>query len=256
MLPPVIITIDGPAGTGKSTLAHLLAKRLGLEFLDTGAMYRTAALIAIEHDLDPADGARLAIAIEEADMHFDWARDPPLLMLGTRDISPRIRDMDVSSIVSIVAAQSPVRGVLVDAQRRIAGKHPRLVSEGRDQGSVVFPNAPLRFFLTADATVRAERRLAQLAAAGKAIDPQRVMRDIEERDHLDRTRADGPLIRPDGAIEINTGDGDAQQVVSQMESIARRQLPDARFREAVQPAAQQRPFQANAAGAPAKGAAR
>jgi len=231
MPPPIIITIDGPAGTGKSTLAHLLARRLGLEFLDTGAMYRAAALIAIERDIEPSDGERLAQAINEADLHFDWACDPPLLLLWARGISARVRDMDVSGIVSIVAAQSAVRGVLVDAQRRIAGKHSRLVSEGRDQGSVVFPEAPVRFFLTADVSVRAERRIAQLAAAGKVIDHQRVMRDIEERDHLDRTRAVGPLVRPSGAIDIHTGDGDAQHVVAQMESIARRQLPDAGFRE-------------------------
>jgi cytidylate kinase len=256
MLPPVIITIDGPAGTGKSTLAHLLAKRLGLEFLDTGAMYRAAALIAIESDIDPADGARLAQAIEHADLHFDWARDPPLLILRQRDISARIRDMDVSGIVSIVAAQSPVRGVLVQAQRRIAEKHPRLVSEGRDQGSVVFPDAPLRFFLTADVSVRTERRMAQLAAAGKPVDRLRIRRDIEERDHLDRTRLDGPLIRPEGALDINTGDGDAQHVVTQMESIARRQLPDAGFREPSMSAAPHRPFQATTAGPVIKGSAR
>jgi cytidylate kinase len=227
MLPPVIITIDGPAGTGKSTLAHLLAKRLGLEFLDTGAMYRAAALIAIEQGIDPNDGERLAQTIDEADMHFDWKRDPPLLMVGQRDISQRIRDMDVSAIVSIVAAQRPVRQVLVEAQRRIASKHPRLVSEGRDQGSVVFPDAPLRFFLTAEVSVRAERRMAQLAAAGRDVDAQRVKRDIEERDHLDRTRPDGPLIRPQGAIDIDTGHGDAQEVVSRMESIARQRLAEA-----------------------------
>src|SRR4029434_977276 len=110
-------------------------------------------------------------------------------------------DMEVSAIVSIVAAQRPVRQWLVDAQRRIAAQHPRLVSEGRDQGSVVFPDAPLRFYLTADAAVRAERRMAQLSAAGKRVDRARVVRDIEERDHLDRTRPEGPLIRPKGAMD-------------------------------------------------------
>jgi cytidylate kinase len=257
MLPPVIITIDGPAGTGKSTLASLLARRLGLEFLDTGAMYRAAALIAIEGGIDPTGGERLAAAIEQADLHFDWSRDPPAVMIGQRDVSARIRDMDVSGIVSIVAAQSPVRSVLVKAQRRIGERHPRLVSEGRDQGSVVFPGAPLRFFLTADVAVRTERRLAQLAAAGKSIDPQRVRRDIEERDHLDRTRSDGPLIRPDNAIDINTGEGDAHHVVSLMESIARQRLPEARFRESAPPgSAPHRSFHSGATGPVIKGAAR
>ena len=229
-LPPVIITIDGPAGTGKSTVAHLLAQRLGLEFLDTGAMYRTAALIALESGIEPEDGTRLAAAVANADMHFDWRASPPALMLGERMVGPRIREMDVSGIVSIVAAQRPVRQVLVEAQRRIAQQHPRLVSEGRDQGSVVFPDAPVRFFLTADPGVRADRRMAQLATAGKPVDRARVIRDIHERDLLDRTRPDGPLIRPPGAIDINTGDGDVDHVVALMEEAARERLPQAKFR--------------------------
>jgi len=241
MLPPVIITIDGPAGTGKSTLAHLLAQRLGLEFLDTGAMYRAAALIALEQEIPPERGGDLAHAVADADMHFDWKADPPRLMLGRRDVSGRIRDMDVSGIVSMVAAQRSVRGVLVEAQRRIASQHPRLVSEGRDQGSVVFPEAPLRFYLTADAQVRADRRAAQLAAAGKSVDRAHVVRDILERDQIDRTRSDGPLIRPQGAIDIDTGDGDAEHVVSRLEQIARQSLPHAQFREDARPTRGQAP---------------
>ena len=229
-LPPVIITIDGPAGTGKSTVAHLLAQRLGLEFLDTGAMYRTAALVALESKIEPDDGTGLAAAVASAKMHFDWRTSPPALMLGDRVVGSRIRDMDVSGIVSIVAAQRPVRHVLVEAQRRIAQQHPRLVSEGRDQGSVVFPDAPVRFFLTADAGVRADRRMAQLATSGKPVDRARVISDIHERDLLDRTRPDGPLIRPPGAIDINTGDGDVDYVVSRMEQEARERLPQALFR--------------------------
>jgi cytidylate kinase len=228
--PAVVITIDGPAGTGKSTLAHLLAKRLGLEFLDTGAMYRAAALIALERAIAPDDNLRLAEAVAASDMHFDWRGDPPPLLLGDRAVGQRIRDMDVSTIVSIVAAQRAVRDVMVAAQRRIASQHPRLVSEGRDQGSVVFPDAPLRFYLTADVGVRADRRMAQLAAAGKPIDRSHVVRDIQERDLLDRTRPDGPLIRPAGAIDIDTAAGDVHAVVSRMESIARAHLPQAQFR--------------------------
>lgn len=230
--PAVIITIDGPAGTGKSTVAHLLAQRLGLEFLDTGSMYRAAALIAIEEGLAPDDGATLAAAVARADMHFDWRDNPPRLLIGERTAGLRIRDMDVSGIVSIVAAQREVREVLVEAQRRIAAQHPRLVTEGRDQGSVVFPDAPLRFYLTADAQVRADRRMAQLAAAGRPVDRSRVIRDIHERDLLDRTRPDGPLIRPIGAIDINTGDGDVEHIVTRMEAIARERLPQAQFRHA------------------------
>jgi len=226
----VIITIDGPAGTGKSTVAYLLATRLGLEFLDTGAMYRAAALIAIERGIEPTDGGRLAVTVAEADMHFDWTLSPPRLLVGQRDVNNRIRDLDVSAIVSIVAAQGELRRVLVQQQRKIAQLHPRLVSEGRDQGSVVFPDASLRFYLHADVNVRATRRVAQLAAAGKAVDEQRIVRDIQERDRMDASRPDGPLVRPEGAIDIDTSNRTVLQVVDEMESIARQRLREARFK--------------------------
>lgn len=226
----VIITIDGPAGTGKSTVAYLLATRLGLEFLDTGAMYRAAALIAIERDIEPTDGTRLATTVAEADMHFDWTSNPPRLLVGQRDVNNRIRDLDVSAVVSLVAAQGELRRVLVQQQRKIAQLHPRLVSEGRDQGSVVFPDASLRFYLHADVNVRANRRVAQLAASGKMVDEARIVHDIQERDRLDASRADGPLVRPEGAIDIDTSNRTVLQVVDEMESIARQRLTDAGFR--------------------------
>lgn len=228
--PSVIITIDGPAGTGKSTVAHQLARRLGLEFLDTGAMYRAAALIAIERDIDPHDGAALAAAVGEAHLHFVWSKSPPALMLGDRDISQRIREMDVSQVVSIVAAQPKVREVLVEQQRRIAKQHSRLVTEGRDQGSVVFPDAAVRFYIDARPEVRASRREAQLAAAGKTVDRERVWRDITERDRLDAERADGPLTRPEGSIVIDTTDCTIAEVVADMEAIVRDRLAEAGIR--------------------------
>ncbi len=223
----VIITIDGPAGTGKSTVAHLLAERLGLEYLDTGAMYRAAALTALESGIEPDDGVGIAEAIRKNGMRFDWAQDPPVLMLGERDISLRIRDMDVSGIVSIVAAESDVRKALVEQQRRIANDRPRLVTEGRDQGSVVFPDAPVRFYLDADVAVRAQRRLLQLAEAGKKVEEEAVIHDIMERDRIDSTREDGPLVRPDGAITVDTGDLSIEQVVSLLDATARSELAGA-----------------------------
>lgn len=229
MTSELIITIDGPAGTGKSTVAHLLAKRLGLEFLDTGAMYRSAALIAIEQSINPSDGVALAQAVSQSKLHFDWAADPPRIMLDERDVTQRIRDLDVSSIVSIVAAQKPVRDVMVNQQRSIAQRHPRLVSEGRDQGSIVFPEACVRFFLHADVMVRADRRLAQLAKAGKPVDQKRIIDDIEQRDLLDSTRTDGPLIRPEGAIDIDTGHRSIEQVVDVMEAYVREQFEGDEF---------------------------
>ena len=226
-LPRVIITIDGPAGTGKSTVAHQLAKRLGLEFLDTGAMYRAAALVALDAEIDPADGATLASALENINLHFNWSSDPPQLLLDDRDISQRIRDLDDSGIVSIVASQPQLRQKLVRHQRRIAKAHPRLVSEGRDQGSVVFPDADLRFFLDADIAIRIERRALQLAHAGKPVSRDRIERDILERDRLDESRDDGPLIQPEGAIVVDTGNYSVDQVVTKLASIAHQQLQDA-----------------------------
>ncbi len=229
-LTPVVITIDGPAGTGKSTVAHRLASRLGLEFLDTGAMYRAAALIAIEQQIDPGDGPALAAALRDARLHFDWTASPPRTMLDERDVTRRIRQLDVSGVVSLVAARPEVRRVMVDQQRDIARRHPRLVTEGRDQGSVVFPDAPVRFFLHAEVSVRARRRVAQLVEAGQTdIDEQRVIRDIQQRDELDATRTDGPLVRPAGAVDIDTGSRTIEEVVTVMEGIAREQLPDAGF---------------------------
>ena len=224
--PSVIITIDGPAGTGKSTVAHQLAKRLGLEFLDTGAMYRAAALVALDAEIDPTDGLTLASAVERIDMHFEWSADPPRLVLGDRDVSQRIRDLDVSEVVSFVAGQGELRRALVARQRRIAEAHRRLVSEGRDQGSVVFPEAHLRFYLDADIAIRAQRRARQLVDAGMQVSRDRIERDILQRDRMDESRADGPLVRPQGAIVVDTGDRSVDQVVTELARIAHRQLLD------------------------------
>jgi len=227
---PVIITIDGPAGTGKSTVAHLLATRLGLDFLDTGAMYRAAAFVALEREIDPSDGPALAAAVAGLDLHFDWQHDPPRIMVGDRDISRRIRDLDVAEVVSIVAAQAELRNVLVEQQRRIAADHPRLVTEGRDQGSVVFPNAGARFYLDADIEVRADRRARQLIAAGMDVDHEQIVQGIIERDRIDSSRSDGPLIRPQGAIAVDTTDLTAEQVVDELQRFSRERFPDVGFK--------------------------
>lgn len=224
MADKVIITIDGPAGTGKSTVAHLLAARLGLDFLDTGAMYRAVALLAVDQGIDPSQGANLADIMKHADMHFDWTTDPPSLLLNGRDITKRIRDRDVNKCVSIVALQPEVREVLVKQQQRIADKHPRLVSEGRDQGSIVFPDAQARFYLDAKPEVRAQRRVDQLAVNDIEVDHEQILGDIMERDKRDITRADGPLIKPDGAVEIDTSNLSLDEVVNKLEAEVRSQI--------------------------------
>lgn len=220
----LIITIDGPAGTGKSTVAHRLARRLGMEFLDTGAMYRAACLLAIERRIDPSDGARLAEELTRTSMEFDWSADPPALLLGGRHVSERIRDLDVSRDVSTVAGQKRVREVLVEKQREIAREHPQLVTEGRDQGSVVFPDADLRVYLDASPEVRARRRYEQLREAGKDVTFESVLEDVRNRDELDSTRQVGPLVRPEGAVVVDSSNLSLDDTVDCLERIVREHI--------------------------------
>ncbi len=211
-----IITIDGPAGSGKSTVAHLLAERLGIDYLDSGAMYRAATLLALRRNIDPADGDILAPVLEEATLRFEWTLSPPPLFLDGDDVSSAIRTMEVSSQVSEVARQGIIRDVLVRQQRRIASEHPQLVTEGRDQGSVVFPDALIHFYLHADPAVRARRRVDQLAGQGTMVKLEEIIADIERRDRIDSTRSVGPLVRPDGAVDIDSSSMSIEEVVEVM----------------------------------------
>lgn len=225
----VTITIDGPAGTGKSTTARLLARRLGLDFLDTGAMYRAAAVIGIDRQLPLSDGSQVALAVEQAGLQFDWTSDPPRMLITRprpRDITQRLREADVTLGSSIVARSPEVRQIMVGQQRRIRDEHPRLVSEGRDQGSVVFPDAQVKFFLDASPEARAQRRADQLRSTGQQVDEQRLLAEIIERDAADRNRATGPLVIPDDAIVVDTTDLSHDEVLATLEEEVRRRLPD------------------------------
>ena len=213
----LVITIDGPAGSGKSTAAQMLAGRLKLSVLDTGAMYRTASLIALREGIDPNDGPRLATRIMDHGINFDFNENPPRIRLDGTLLDEEIRSREVEDIVSQVAAQSHVRRALVAVQRSLATQHPRLVTEGRDQGSVVFPDAAVRFFLTASAHLRAGRRVDQLQARGVEAHFDEVLRGIEQRDQLDATRPDAPLIKPKGAIVISTDHLTLEEVVDRLE---------------------------------------
>lgn len=221
---PTIITIDGPAGTGKSSVARSLAARIGLDFLDTGAMYRAAAAIVIDRRIDPREVDALVAKVAEADIHFDWTADPPTILAWFRPIDRRIRDADVTAIVSPIAGIGKLREHMVRKQRIIANQHPRLVSEGRDQGSVVFPDADAKFYLDADPRVRARRRADQLRAEGRDADEQALLAEIIERDRSDSTRADGPLVCPDDAIVIDTSHLTRDQVVDRLEQEVRARI--------------------------------
>lgn len=224
--PRVIVTIDGPAGTGKSTVAHRLAQRLGLEFLDTGAMYRAITLLVLEDGGDPHDPRRVTQIARDASLRFDFDRDPPELLADGRVLGESIRSSEVTASVSIVAAHPGVREAMVASQRAIAESHPRLVTEGRDQGSVVFPDADVKFYLDAKPEIRAVRRADQLRRKGEHADVASILTSIVERDTLDATRSTGRLMRPADAIYVDTGELDVGGVVERLESLARPLLKD------------------------------
>ena len=213
---PVIVTLDGPAGSGKSSVARALARRLGWAFLDTGAMYRAIAVCCRDAGIDLAGAGASALA-RRVSLRFDWSTDPPALYADGRDVTQRIRDADVATAASRVAVLGPVRQVLVDAQRRIGWERRRLVTEGRDQGSVVFPDAQVKFYLDASPQIRAQRRLAQLRQAEVEADEQALLAEIGARDRRDATRTDGPLVCPADAIRVDTSDLTEAQVVDLLE---------------------------------------
>jgi cytidylate kinase len=207
----MIITIDGPAGSGKSTAARMLAKSLGIAFFDTGATYRAATLLAMRKCIDLADEHALAKVARDMNLRMFSHDDGVRVFLDGADVSRDIRTPEVSEN-SFYAARSPmVRGVLVELQRRIGRDLGDFVTEGRDQGTVVFPQADVKFFLDARPEIRARRRCDELLAAGEKADYDEVLAAIVERDRRDRSRSVGPLATPEGAIVVDTSDISIEQ---------------------------------------------
>jgi cytidylate kinase len=205
-----IIAIDGPAGAGKSTVARALAARLGLEYLDTGAMYRAVTLAAMRRGIDPADVEPVAALARE--LSLDVSDDG--VIVDGYDATTEIRSLAVTTAVSAVAANSAVRAELVERQRDWARRRGGGVLEGRDIGSVVFPDAELKLYLTAAPRVRAERRVAE---SGGSVDE--IAEAIERRDRHDLSRVDSPLVQADGSIVVDTTGLGIDEVLTQIEQL-------------------------------------
>ena len=209
----LVITIDGPAASGKSTVARLLAQRLGADFLDTGAMYRAATLAAMRAGIDLNNEDELLRTIDSSDFQFSTDPGKTVVRLDGADITDEIRRPDVTANARYAASAPKVRARLVEMQRRMAARKEKIVTEGRDQGTVAFPDANIKFFLTADAKTRAQRRRAEMPDADARQDIEQVRRAIEARDKSDRDRDVGPLRPADDAIIVDTTELTIEQVV-------------------------------------------
>lgn len=209
-----VIAIDGPAGAGKSTVARALAARLGLAYLDTGAMYRAVTHAAMRRGIDTADVDRVAKLAQEISLEVG---DHGVLVDG-EDATTEIRSREVTTAVSAVAANSAVRSELVRRQRNWANQRGGGVLEGRDIGSVVFPDAELKLYLTASPRVRAERRVAEVGG-----DVDEIEAAIERRDGYDISRADSPLVEADGSIVVDTTGLSIDEVLERIEHLLERE---------------------------------
>ncbi|MCK4886912.1 MAG: (d)CMP kinase [Planctomycetes bacterium] len=217
-----IITIDGPAGSGKSTIAALVAKKLSAAFLDTGAMYRTVTLAAMNDNIDMENASELLTVFDNNDFSFSIEADKTITKINGRKVTEDIRKPQVTANVKHVASNPQLREKLVQMQRNIADQYQKIVTEGRDQGTVAFKDADIKFFLTASADERAGRRLAQLRANG---DNSQTLKNIKEaiikRDHSDSSRTTGPLKPAGDAVIVDTSDLNIQQVVDKLLSYVR-----------------------------------
>ena len=217
----MIITIDGPAASGKSTAARLLAQRLGIAYLDTGAMYRAVTLAAVQRGTDLANGEALARVAGEVRIDLEPRPEAVRVLLDGRDVTAAIRENDISRRTHRAASNERVRACLVEAQRRIARLWGDLVTEGRDQGTVVFPEADVKVYLDASEEVRADRRQGELAARGRDPTHDQVLEEIRRRDDSDRSRPVAPRRVPDGAVVVDTSQMSIDDMVDHLEKVVR-----------------------------------
>jgi cytidylate kinase len=214
-----VIAIDGPAGSGKSTIAARVAKTLGYVNLESGAMYRALALKALEQQVPLDDGDALRKLADDTSIQLEPHGEGNRVLLDGRDVSQRVREADVTAAASQVSVHPPVRQLMVTRQREL-GQNGGVVMEGRDIGTAVFPNAEVKIFLDADANIRAERRILQ-DGSRSAEEAQRVLADLATRDQRDRTREASPLVPAPDAVIVDTTHKNIDEVVAEVERIVK-----------------------------------
>lgn len=213
---PVVITIDGPSGSGKGTLSQMLARHLGYHLLDSGALYRLVALAAIKEGVNLLDEGRVSLVATRLNVVFNLDNDSSAqILLDGAEVTQLIRQESVGMGASQVAAYPEVRAALLERQRKFA-LPPGLVADGRDMGTTVFPDAQIKLFLTASAEARAERRYKQLSAKGATVDMSELVRDIKERDERDSNRTVSPLRPAEDAIIIDSTAMTIEEVFARM----------------------------------------
>jgi len=217
----LIVTIDGPAASGKSTVARLLAEKLNASFLDTGAMYRAVTLASMQAGVDLGDEAQLLDAAEAHDFQFSVKTGKTTVSIDGIDVTEQIRDPRVTAKARYIASAPRVREKLVQMQRQFAADHQSIVTEGRDQGTVAFADADIKFYLTADSAERARRRHAELKDKDSSS-LEEIQRDIEDRDNSDRSRTVGPLKPAEDAISVDTTSLSIEQVVEKLFELVRK----------------------------------
>lgn len=218
-----IITIDGPSGVGKSTVSRVLADRLGYSYLNTGAMYRTVALKVFRSNIDPEDEHELRILLSKLNLSFEENGGGFHIFLDGKDVSHEIKTPEISMLASYISLKPFVREILSDIQRRI-GERGNIILEGRDIGTVVFPDADIKFYLDASPEIRASRRYREMVQMGRHIDWQEVFEDLIRRDASDTKRDISPLEPAEDAIIIESGHMTIEEVIDRMLSVINKRI--------------------------------
>ncbi len=212
----MVITIDGPAASGKSTAARMLARKLGASFLDTGAMYRAVTLAAMQAGVDMSDQNKLLGVMKKSEFQFSLRDGKMVVCIDGIDVTGQIRQPQITANARYIASSPKAREKLVQMQRQFAAGRKKIVTEGRDQGTVAFSDADIKFYLTADSIERARRRQAELRTKGGDQSLEQIQKAIEERDRSDENRTVGPLRPAEDAIVVDTTDLSIEEVVEKL----------------------------------------